>query len=363
MKLTHGAVLLAAAAVASPLVLGLGIVFLVAVAAEDENRNDVDFTLSSGRLRVGQDHVPAQYAGLIEKAAADCDAGLPAGILAAQIKAESNWDPTAQSYEYRKDPDTGGTVRIPLAKGIAQFIDGTWASSGIDGNKDGRKDVWDPEDAIPSQGKMMCALLKTAKKHPDYNGSPIELALAGYNAGWGRVQQYKGVPPKSFAAGQTHNYVNAIMADVARLTAPDTSGDPELSGGWGRPVKAALGTPYHQSGSMWSSGYHTGIDFTVPPGTAIHTIGPGKVVAAGSGGSYGNQVVIRHPDGMFSQYAHMTQIKVSKGQSVQGGQIIGLSGATGNVTGPHLHMEVRTGPDYGTDVSPLPYLRRKGIGI
>ncbi|NED00656.1 M23 family metallopeptidase, partial [Streptomyces sp. SID6648] len=78
----------------------------------------------------------------------------------------------------------------------------------------------------------------------------------------------------------------------------------------------------------------------------------GKVVAAGDGGAYGNQVVIRHSDGMYSQYAHMSKIKVSVGDTVRGGTVIGLSGATGNVSGPHLHMEVRTGPDYGTDINP-----------
>lgn len=363
MKAKRGIAALVAAFVVSPLALGFGVIMLVAM-SDDDGGGGGDFELSGGSLRVGKGYVPAEYAGLIEKAAADCDAGLPAAVLAAQIKQESGFNPQAQSWEYKRDPKTGKMVKWrPLAKGIAQFIDSTWASSGIDGNGDGKKDVWDPEDAIPSQGRMMCKLLKTAKKHPEYNGSPIELALAGYNAGWGRVEQYKGVPPRSFAEGQTYDYVKIIMANVANLTAPDTSGDPEVSGGWGLPVKAPLGTPYHQQGSMWSSGYHTGIDFAVSVGTTIHAIGPGKVVAAGDGGAYGNQVVIRHSDGMYSQYAHMSKIKVSVGDTVRGGTVIGLSGATGNVSGPHLHMEVRTGPDYGTDINPLPYMRKKGIDI
>jgi murein DD-endopeptidase MepM/ murein hydrolase activator NlpD len=283
--------------------------------------------------------------------------------LAAQIKQESGFNPRAQSWEYKKDPSTGQMVKRPLAKGIAQFIDSTWASSGIDGNGDGRKDVWDPEDAIPSQGVMMCKLLETAKKHPEYKGSPIELALAGYNAGWGRVQQYKGVPPRSFAQGQTYNYVKIIMANVAELTAPDTSGAPEMSGEWSRPVQASLGTPYHQTGSMWSSGYHTGIDFAVGVGTPIRSVGPGKVASASRVNAYGRQVVIRHPDGMYSQYAHMSALHVKAGQTVKGGQVIGLSGADGNVSGPHLHMEIRTTPDYGSDVNPVTYLRKKGVSL
>ncbi|QIP74693.1 peptidoglycan DD-metalloendopeptidase family protein [Streptomyces sp. VN1] len=354
MEAKRGVVLLAAAFVVSPLALGLGIVLLIA-ASDDDGGGGGDFELSAGTLRVGPGYVPAKYAALIEKAAADCDQGLPAGILAAQLQAESNFNPNAQS----KDPKTGK----PIADGIAQFIPSTWASSGIDGNGDGKKNVWDPEDAIPSQGKMMCELLKTAKKHPGYNGSPIELALAGYNAGWGRVDQFKGVPPASFAAGQTYNYVKSIMAAQAKLTAPDTSGAPEMSGEWTKPVNAPLGTPYHQSGGMWSSGYHTGIDFAAPIGTPIRAAGPGKVVSASRVNAYGRQVIIRHADGMYTQYAHMSELKVSAGDTVKGGQIIGLSGADGNVSGPHLHFEVRTSPDYGTDISPLPYLRKKGVNI
>ncbi|MFF8387735.1 peptidoglycan DD-metalloendopeptidase family protein [Streptomyces kanasensis] len=355
MEAKRGIALLAAAFVVSPLALGLGIVLLVAASDDDDGGSGGGFELSAGMLRVGPGYVPAEYAALIEKAAAACDQGLSAGILAAQIKAESNFNPKAQS----KDPRTGK----PIADGIAQFIPSTWASSGIDGNGDGRKDVWDPEDAIPSQGKMMCELLKTAKKHPQYNGSPIELALAGYNAGWGRVQQYKGVPPASFADGQTYNYVKFILETQAKLTAPDASGDPEMSGEWTRPVNAALGTPYHQSGGMWSSGYHTGIDFSAGVGTPIRAAGPGNVVSASRVNAYGRQVIIRHADGMYTQYAHMSELKVSAGDTVKGGQVIGLSGADGNVSGPHLHFEVRTGPEYGTDISPVPYLRKKGVNI
>ncbi|RPK32402.1 Glycyl-glycine endopeptidase ALE-1 precursor [Streptomyces sp. ADI92-24] len=337
---------------ASPIALGLGIILLVATFDDDKGGSGSELT--AGSLKIGKGGVPAKYANLVQKAADDCDQGLPAAVLAAQIQQESGWNPRAESKDEKGNP---------IAQGISQFIPGTWASSGIDGNGDGRKDVWDPEDAIPSQGQMMCHLLETAKKHPAYSNSPIELALAGYNSGWGWVDHYKGVPPKKFADGQTYNYVEIIMANVAKLTAYDDS-EPVTSGDWSLPVKASLGTPYHQSGSMWSSGYHTGIDFAVQVGTTLHAIGPGKVVErTGPSGPYGNEIVIKHPDGMYSQYAHMSQVKVAIGQTITGGQVIGLSGATGNVSGPHLHLEIRTGPKYGSDISPLPYLRKKGLKI
>ena len=135
----------------------------------------------------------------------------------------------------------------------------------------------------------------------------------------------------------------------------------QTGSGYTMPVKGAtVGTPYGQAGSMWSSGHHTGQDFVVPTGTAVHAVAEGTVVTAGWGGAYGNQVVIRHADGKYTQYAHLSSLKVSSGQSVRSGQDIGLSGATGNVTGPHLHFEVRTGPEYGSDIDPMSYLRAHG---
>lgn len=133
--------------------------------------------------------------------------------------------------------------------------------------------------------------------------------------------------------------------------------------GWFAPVSGGMSTPYRASGSMWSSGYHTGVDFMASTGTTIVAVGPGTVYSAGDGGAYGNQVVIQHADGTFSQYAHLSSISVSAGQTVSGGEQIGLSGATGNVTGPHLHFEIRTGPEYGSDIDPISALRQHGVSI
>ncbi|MFC7892189.1 transglycosylase family protein [Streptomyces sp. NPDC057381] len=129
------------------------------------------------------------------------------------------------------------------------------------------------------------------------------------------------------------------------------------------PVDASTGTPYRQAGSSWSKGYHTGVDFPVPTGTSVKSVAAGRVVSAGWGGSYGYQVVVRHDDGRFSQYAHLSAISVKDGQSVGAGQRIGRSGSTGNSTGPHLHFEVRTGPGFGSDVDPVAYLRAGGVRI
>ncbi|MGW1255473.1 transglycosylase family protein [Streptomyces sp. NPDC002513] len=129
------------------------------------------------------------------------------------------------------------------------------------------------------------------------------------------------------------------------------------------PVNATTGTPYHAAGSAWSKGYHTGVDFPVPTGTSVKAVAAGHVVSAGWGGSFGYQVVIRHADGRYTQYAHLSAISVKDGQSVAAGQRLGRSGSTGNSTGPHLHFEVRTGPEFGSDIDPVAYLREGGLRI
>ncbi|MFH9726348.1 M23 family metallopeptidase [Streptomyces sp. NPDC017254] len=124
------------------------------------------------------------------------------------------------------------------------------------------------------------------------------------------------------------------------------------SRGWTAPVSSYVFTGYYGQRGSWSKGYHTEQDFAVPSGTTVRSVGPGRVVTAGYGRSYGYEVVIRHPDG-FTQYAHLSRIDVPVGRSVSAGQRIARSGATGRVTGPHLHFEVRTTPYFGSDIDPL----------
>ncbi|WP_260635419.1 M23 family metallopeptidase [Streptomyces angustmyceticus] len=124
-----------------------------------------------------------------------------------------------------------------------------------------------------------------------------------------------------------------------------------------------VSTSYKASSGLWSSGSHTGIDFHAASGTSVHAVGMGTVVEAGWGGSYGNNIVIKMNDGTYTQYGHLSSLGVSVGQHVTPGQQIGLSGATGNATGPHLHFEARTGADYGSDIDPVSYLRSHGVNV
>ncbi|WP_137992856.1 M23 family metallopeptidase [Streptomyces vilmorinianum] len=122
-------------------------------------------------------------------------------------------------------------------------------------------------------------------------------------------------------------------------------------------------TGYKAGGSLWSSGSHSGVDFRAAYGSTVVSVGSGTVVEAGWGGAYGNNIVIRMNDGTYTQYGHLSAISVSVGQSVTPGQQIGISGSTGNSTGPHLHFEARTSAEYGSDINPVAYLRARGVNV
>ena len=86
--------------------------------------------------------------------------------------------------------------------------------------------------------------------------------------------------------------------------------------------------------------YHTGVDIAVPVGTPIAAGGAGTVLESGSNGDYGLAILIDYGNGISARYAHCSQLNYSVGQTVQMGDIIALSGNTGNSTGPHLHVEI-----------------------
>ncbi|WTH27418.1 LysM peptidoglycan-binding domain-containing M23 family metallopeptidase [Kitasatospora purpeofusca] len=156
----------------------------------------------------------------------------------------------------------------------------------------------------------------------------------------------------------------AVQAVVAPVAKPATATPVAATAGFFAPLaNPKLGTAYGVAGSMWASGHHTGADFVAATGTPLRAVAAGTVVKAGNGGAYGNEVEIKLADGKYAEYAHLSSIGVSIGQTVTAGQQIGLSGATGNVTGPHLHFEIRTGSEYGSDIDPIAYLRAHGVAI
>jgi murein DD-endopeptidase MepM/ murein hydrolase activator NlpD len=87
-------------------------------------------------------------------------------------------------------------------------------------------------------------------------------------------------------------------------------------------------------------GLHHGVDVAVPVGTPIRAMRRGKVIRAGWSRGYGWMVMIDHGGQVLSLYAHLSEVQVREGERVDGQQVIGLSGQSGNASGPHLHFEV-----------------------
>jgi murein DD-endopeptidase MepM/ murein hydrolase activator NlpD len=124
------------------------------------------------------------------------------------------------------------------------------------------------------------------------------------------------------------------------------------------PVKASYrftsGFGYRRDPKNGGRRMHSGVDFAGPVGTALYATGDGVVIHAGWQSGYGRLVKIQHQFGIETRYAHMSRIRVKVGQRVSRGDRIGDMGASGRVTGPHLHYEVRVG---GKAVNPMIYIK------
>ncbi|MER7480310.1 M23 family metallopeptidase [Streptomyces sp. NPDC126510] len=160
----------------------------------------------------------------------------------------------------------------------------------------------------------------------------------------------------------------AAKAAAAKKAAEKKAAAKKAKPSWVDPVKKyTLSASFAQNGGMWAH-KHSGQDFAVPSGTQVVATHGGTVVKAGGNGAgdgpaYGNAVVIKHGNGTYSQYAHLSKVEVRVGQIVKTGQEIAKSGNTGNSSGPHLHFEIRTTPNYGSAVDPVKFLRAKGVTV
>ncbi|BCL22099.1 M23 family metallopeptidase [Streptomyces tuirus] len=172
------------------------------------------------------------------------------------------------------------------------------------------------------------------------------------------VKAEKAAAAKAVAAKKAAEKKAAAKKAAAKKAKPS----------WVDPVKKySLSASFAQNGGMWAS-KHSGQDFAVPSGTQVVAAHGGTVVKAGGNGAgdgpaYGNAVVIKHGNGTYSQYAHLSKVTVHVGQIVKTGQEIAKSGNTGNSSGPHLHFEIRTTPNYGSAVDPVKFLRAKGVKV
>jgi len=154
--------------------------------------------------------------------------------------------------------------------------------------------------------------------------------------------------------------------------APAKAAPPQAprASGYVLPVQGRIGDGLMigSGGSMSrSAGGHSGLDIVAPAGTAVVSAAAGTVVGiGGAGAAYGNHVIIKHAEGVYTLYAHLAGDTVSLGQAVSAGQRIGYVGSTGNSSGPHLHFEVRSQPTSfspGVFSNPAVWLRSHGVTV
>lgn len=119
------------------------------------------------------------------------------------------------------------------------------------------------------------------------------------------------------------------------------------------PVDGSLISPYGLRREGVGLDLHHGVDIRVPTGTPVRAMAPGRVTFAGTMRGYGRVVMIDHGGGVTTVYAHLSEVRAQDGQEVRGHTVIGLSGASGNASTPHLHFEILRD---GKSEDPVPLL-------
>jgi len=117
-------------------------------------------------------------------------------------------------------------------------------------------------------------------------------------------------------------------------------------------ITSKFGTKRMFNGKLKS--YHGGVDFRAKIGTPVKASNNGVVKLVKKRFYAGKSIIIDHGKGIYSSYYHLSKFKVKQGDFVKKGQIIGLSGATGRITGPHLHFGIRV---YGVNVDPIQFIK------
>ncbi|MGQ7788913.1 transglycosylase SLT domain-containing protein [Nesterenkonia sp. K-15-9-6] len=360
-----------------------GVVAVAIIGPEEDPDDQTAGTGSASCLNpdlAGSDEIPEEFRE--DLAAAAAESGVHISILAAQIEAESTWDPNAVSEKG--------------AQGLTQFMPATWAEWGEGG------DPFNPSDAIAAQARYMGYQMDFMEDAADGDyDRQITLALAGYHSGAGRVQSAGWEVP---TGPRVANYVRDIPRLAEKYAADDgddtdatTASAPASDcadvqyllanlgdGEWIHPLPGStLASPWGprpcpDSEEVECNRYvtfHYGLDFNdAATGEAVRSMTDAEVIEIGYNGYQGAYIVTRQVEepGMYFQHHHCVRdsFPVEEGDQVSTGDALCTHGTTGNSSGDHLHLTITT-PDtpdgiqiwerYDYAIDPEPILREKGI--
>ena len=261
-----------------------------------------------------------------------------AGTAATATAAPKSWSVRYQPTRLVNGAPVIFTISPPIGLGS---LSGTWLSHEISFSFDAAGKDWYGIAGVSLEtppGSYSLALKGTtvAGKELSFQRT-IHVAAARYPSV--RVSVAKEFTEPSPEQLQQINRDKAVKQDLfARVTA-----EREWSGSFNAPVDARIsdvfGTRRVFNGKVQS--LHQGLDYAVPAGTPVAALNRGTVLLARPLYFEGNCVVLDHGQGLLTLYLHLSEIKVKEGEAVERGQQIGLSGATGRATGPHLHVAVR----------------------
>ncbi|MGC9380292.1 M23 family metallopeptidase [Streptomyces sp. MH13] len=246
-------------------------------------------------------------------------------------------------------PNVGSLIsddEEPEPEGSATPLSGIGVAAGTDTGSESTADAGETLRArIMAQAEQQQAQVES-------KAAAEAVAAAEKKAAEAAAKAEKEAQAKAAAAKKKAEAEAAKKAEAERLA--------KLAKQYTLPTSSyTISSSFGQAGVYWSSGYHTGLDFAAPTGTLLKAVHSGTITSAGYDGSYGYKTVLTLEDGTEIWYAHQSSISVSVGQKVATGDIIGRVGATGNVTGAHLHMEVHTADGAGID--PMAWLQNKGL--
>ncbi|GAA6621283.1 peptidoglycan DD-metalloendopeptidase family protein [Scytonema sp. NUACC26] len=202
---------------------------------------------------------------------------------------------------------------------------------------------------------------------PPYNGIVVEVPRGQT---WRQIAaRYKIRPDALFEANGCQKNPRVVFVPSKRspdsviTDTPNSNLTPSKLLGYPlpEPAKVLVSYGWQTSPTNGDVFFHSGIDLSAEKGTPVQAIGDGTVAFAKEQGTYGNLVIINHSGGLQSRYAHLDSIKVSVGQSVKKGDLVGTVGTTGKPTlnQSHLHFEVRSSSSLGWKAQdPQAYLQR-----